>query len=432
MESFGSSVCLVSPLTLSAATFNKTVSCKIDNNSSYNSNTKMIAPSPVSPASVASASRSPSPPQQHNVTTSRIRVANICCSGEERMIRSSLASVVGIHRIDVNIVGRYAVIQHCNCERCAPVARIVDVLNARKLGASIFETIQHEDNDTNSDQSSSVVAKYGPIVHSVMVGLLLVTGALMSHYQNHSPAIVDMVFVACIIVGGTPVCQEAITSLTRCHVDIHVLMLVATVGALASGDYVDAALLITLFCAAETIESVVLDRVRSAVDSVSANKLPKKAFLANTGKAVDASLLVIGDLICVKAGEIILADGQVISGEGVVDESALTGEACPVAKRFGDRVYSGTLLQNGYIEVKVDTALEDRTIQQLRRAVMDVQADKGEIGRLVDRLAVYWTPFVLIVAISVVLIGGIITNNWDKYYHEVNICFCSCYSICKY
>jgi cation transport ATPase len=67
--------------------------------------------------------------------------------------------------------------------------------------------------------------------------------------------------------------------------------------------------------------------------------------------------------------------------------------------------------------------LEDRTIQQLRRAVMDVQADKGEIGRLVDRLAVYWTPFVLIVAISVVLIGGIITNNWDKYYHEVNIWF---------
>jgi Cd2+/Zn2+-exporting ATPase len=92
-------------------------------------------------------------------------------------------------------------------------------------------------------------------------------------------------------------------------------------------EYLDASLLMSLFISAEMLEEIVMYRVRRAIrSSNSSTSVPKRALLAS-GKSVNVETLRIGDVICVRAGDMIQADGVVVKGEGVVDESALTGNA---------------------------------------------------------------------------------------------------------
>ena len=102
-------------------------------------------------------------------------------------------------------------------------------------------------------------------------------------------------------------------------------------------------------------------------------------------------------------------------GEGVVDESALTGESLPIHKKLGSKVLSGTVVQNGFMEIVLDSDYLGSTMNKLNQEVLDVQADRGEYAKLVDRFSVFWTPGVIIGTIIFVVIGGSITLEWNNY-----------------
>jgi Cd2+/Zn2+-exporting ATPase len=144
-------------------------------------------------------------------------------------------------------------------------------------------------------------------------------------------------------------------------------MLLAISGASLSQDYFDGSLIVTLFLLAELIETIVMFRVRKAVQLSSVGIIPSYTYLID-GSKIAIYDIKIGDILPVRAGEMILADGRVIKGECIVDESALTGESIPIQKNITDIVKSGTILQNGYIELRVSVASKDSTLQ--RQAVM--------------------------------------------------------------
>ena len=194
------------------------------------------------------------------------------------------------------------------------------------------------------------------------------------------------------------------------------LIIVAIAGALASAEYLDACLVVALFIASSLVEDVVMMHVRQAVKST-AGSMAKTASLAS-GKSIPVDDLKIGDVIAARAGDMILADGIVIKGEGVVDESALTGEAVPIGKKKGMRVTSGTVVTNGYVEIQIDTEIGDSTLRKLNQAVQDVQADKGDYARLVDTFSLYWTPGVLISTILFIVIGGGVSGEWKTYVNQ--------------
>jgi Cd2+/Zn2+-exporting ATPase len=252
----------------------------------------------------------------------------------------------------------------------------------------------------------------------LLVGILFVIGVILQRAIPGSlPPLV--IFLLSTSLGLLPVLHAAFISLCRYSLDIHILMVMAVAGAIVDKEYLDASLLMSLFIGAEMIEEVVMQRVRKAI-KITSGSIPKKAVLTS-GKSVNVDELRVGDSIAVRAGEMIQADGVVSKGDGVVDESALTGEAAPVSKKKGDRTSSGTVVQNGYLEILVDTAIENSTMRKLNQAVMDVQADKGVYGRIVDKIAMYWTPGVLICATAIAAIGGGVTNEWDKYIDKVRI-----------
>ena len=346
----------------------------------------------------------------HSSQVTRVRVNNLCCSGEEKLIRSCLENLKGIEDIAINIVGRYAVVKHCPVVCCAPADRIVEILNEKYLGASIQE-VGGEDGDLEEE------SKILEILHVSLVAALFLIGLILD-FVHEDESEVRWLYIASVIVGIWPLLYSAVIAVfVRYTVDIHVLMIIAIVGATSSGDYFDGSLVVALFLGAELIEQVVLSYVRKAVQLSSAGAIPKFAFLVD-GSKVPTEEIQQDMVICARAGEMILADGAVVKGEAVVDESALSGECVPIHKGVGDEVRSGTIVQNGYVEVRAAKAAAQSTLQQLRQEVQDVQADRGKYARMVDEFALYWTPAVLIAAAAYVIGVGLTKEIWSEAAHR--------------
>lgn len=346
----------------------------------------------------------------HIIHVTRIRVNNLCCSGEEKLIRTSLETLKGIENIAVNIIGRYAVIKHCQESCCAPSERIIQILNDKYLGASIQEVADED----GSEEEFRINPYEG--AHVLLVFLLFAVGLILHFEHIETPCM--WLYIASIVLGIGPILYSACISLFIRHsLDIHVLMVIAIVGAVASEDYFDGSLVVALFLGAEFIEQVVMLKVRKAVKSSSAGAIPSKASLVD-GTTVKVENIVVDMVLAVRAGDMIMADGVVQKGEGVVDESALTGEAVPIQKGPGSEVKSGTIVQNGFLEVKVTSASAESTLQRLRQEVHDVQADRGRYAQLVDQLSLFWTPTVLVAAAIFVLVSGGVLKNWDIAVHR--------------
>ena len=343
----------------------------------------------------------------HAVQVSRIRVANLCCAGEERIILKSLTNVHGIQNVSVNVIGRYAIVKHCPVHTCcASVDKIITILNDQRLGASIFEINNEDESNTETpfDISKGFQALF--VWACFAIGL-----ALEKNLHLFIPSVT--IFAVGTAVGIIPILQGAYLSAIRQNLDINILILIALIAAFVIAEYSDPPLMIALYLSADLLERTIMTWIRNNV-KINPVGLPKKAILKN-GKSIPIEELKLKDIICVRAGEMIPADGLVIYGECSVDESSLTGEAAAVKKNKGSRAYSGSILQNGYIEISIDTEFQNSSINKLTQAISDVQAEKGFYGSMVDLFASYWTPTILIVAFFLVIIGGGVSGNWHYY-----------------
>jgi Cd2+/Zn2+-exporting ATPase len=357
------------------------------------------------------ASCDPSSPVAHAIQVTRFRVANLCCAGEEKIIREALAKMTGVEHVAVNVVGRYAVVKHCPVECCAPSAEIMKVLNDLRLGVSIHDVGDHDEDDKGGIWLAECNLTS---LHVATVFALFIAGlGTYLHHSTHEES--KWVFIASMVLGMPPIVKDACVSIfVRGCIDIHLLMVVAISGAIAGKEYFDGSLVVALFLTAELIEGMVMRYVQRAVRTSSASAMPKKAYLVS-GKSVNVADLQIGDLVAIRAGEMVVCDGVVTKGEGVLDESSLTGESVPITKKVGSSVLSGTVVQNGYLEIKLEKSPQDSTFRRLQQAVEDVQADKGEYAKLVDSFSQYWTPLVLVTTFLLVVVGGAVSRNWWSY-----------------
>ncbi len=355
---------------------------------------------------------------KHESQSTRIRIANLCCAGEERIIRNSLDNYHGVESVSVNILGRYIVVKHCPANCCAPADKIVDILNKQRLGASVQEALgQEEEGDTFEAFLKENLYRW---IYVTLLILILIAGSAcqdaLEKEEKHEFFISSTVLYAIgIFLGIIPVIQGAWIAIQRCTIDIHVLILVAVIGALASAEYFDACIAVTLFILAEVVEEIALQKVRSVVKLGVGLGRPSNFVFLPDGSKKALEKVVVNDIVCCRAGDSVPIDGVVSKGECVVNESALTGESMPVSKTVGSQVQSGTIVQNGYVEVRVTVPVEEGTYQKLQKTVDLLQTDRGQYAKLVDRFAVYWTPTVISFCVLLVVIGGGITKDWHKF-----------------
>lgn len=181
-----------------------------------------------------------------------------------------------------------------------------------------------------------------------------------------------------------------------------------------------AAMILTLISLGKFLEAGAKSKTSSAIKALvdlapkEANRLLDPPSLEALQEGVDLSAykeervsldqLQLGDLLIVRTGEAIPTDGRVVAGQAAVDESALTGESLPLAKRPGDQLTGATLLQSGYVCMRVEKLGEDTSLAQIIALVEEASSSKAPISRLADRVAAVFVPAVLAIALAVLII----------------------------
>ncbi|HEU5422041.1 MAG TPA: cation-translocating P-type ATPase [Nitrolancea sp.] len=223
------------------------------------------------------------------------------------------------------------------------------------------------------------------------------------------------------LIAGVPVARRGWASLRLGHqLDINVLMIIAVLGAAALGDWLEAATVVVLFSIGESLEGYTVERARRSIRSL-LSLAPSEAVLrtAHGEQRVPASAVAPGDLVIVRPGERVPADGVVASGVSAVDQAPITGESVPVEKAPGDEVFAGTVNGAGVLEVRASRPASDSTLARIIHLVEEAQARRAPTQRLVDAFARRYTPAVVAGAVLLALAPPLLFGgDWSSWLYR--------------
>jgi len=213
--------------------------------------------------------------------------------------------------------------------------------------------------------------------------------------------------IASLILGGYPIVKSAIKTLLIPDLNVDTLVSIAAISATAVGAYREAATVIFIMLLGEFLEGVTVGKTRKAIASL-IQLSPKTAWVRRDEKEVQVPIEQVktNEVVIVKPGERIPVDGKIISGCGSVNQSTLTGESIPVEKDVGDRVYCGTFNESGSCEIEATQVAEDTKLAQIKRLILEAQAEKSPIQRMMDRFSRYFIPAIILIAAATFLITG--------------------------
>ncbi|WP_103504131.1 MULTISPECIES: cation-translocating P-type ATPase [unclassified Streptomyces] len=214
--------------------------------------------------------------------------------------------------------------------------------------------------------------------------------------------------LAAMIAGATTFVPGALRGLRNGQLGVGLLMTIAAVGAVALGEYAEAATLALLFSIAEGLEGYAVARtqhgLRALLDLVPATATVRRS---GTEQQVAAAGLRVGDVLLVKPGERIATDGVVTAGRSAIDTSVVTGESMPSEAGPGAEVFAGCVNGAGALEITVTSTVGDNSLARLVHIVHEAQERKGTSQRLAQRFARPLVPGVLVLAALVAVLGGL-------------------------
>ena len=209
-------------------------------------------------------------------------------------------------------------------------------------------------------------------------------------------------YLACYGAGGWEPALAGMRALRRPSLDVDLLMIVAAIGAAGIGQVLDGGLLIVIFATSGALEAFLTQRTADSVRSL-LDLAPERAtrMSADGEQIVDTASLTVGDVILVRPGERIGADGQVVSGASDVDQASITGEPLPVVKQPGDEVFAGTLNGTGVLRVRVDRAAADTVVARIVAMVEEASATKAKAQLFIERVEQYYSIGVVAATLAV-------------------------------
>ncbi|MGB3414692.1 MAG: HAD-IC family P-type ATPase, partial [Microbacteriaceae bacterium] len=210
----------------------------------------------------------------------------------------------------------------------------------------------------------------------------------------------DAVLIVASVLAGFPILLRAIQALLMKAFSIDLLVIVAVIGALIIGEYVESSVVAFLFLFGAWLEARTLERTRASLRAL-VELAPTQATVVRDGERVlvDADDVELGETVVITNGERIAADGVVASGVAEVSEASITGESVPVQKTVGDRVFAGTIAESGFLTIVADRVGSDTTFSRIIELVEEAQESKTKRQRFLDRFAQFYTPAIVVLAI---------------------------------
>lgn len=206
-------------------------------------------------------------------------------------------------------------------------------------------------------------------------------------------------------------------------IDEYLLITMAVIGAFIvasisknTHDYFEAIMVAMLFQIGQLVEAIATNKSKEAISTAISTRV-EVAFLCvdDAIKEVSPDSLKVGDVVMVKSGDLIPVDGKMISGEGLVDTSSLTGEFVPIKASVNDHLYAGCLLKEGTIYLEVEKEYKDSAVARIEELIANSGAKKSKAEEFVTKFARWYTPTILLISILIGVIGGAITQSWNEW-----------------
>ncbi len=228
---------------------------------------------------------------------------------------------------------------------------------------------------------------------------LLVTGDLLPEHDKYVPPGAQVLFLLATFIGVIPIAKEGIGALLQKKLDAELLVAIAVIGAVSIQEFFAAGEVVFIMLLGEMLESYTVDRARSAISKLMA-LTPETARVRRDGQDIEIPTgeVLVGDIVIVRPGEKIPVDGSLISGSGVVNQAAITGESMPVDKGVGDEVFAGTFNTAGAFVLRAERVGEDSTLARITKLVEEAQQRDAPVQRVIDRYATFAVPLMFLTA----------------------------------
>ena len=335
----------------------------------------------------------------------RFRVGGMDCAACAATVAKVVEAVDGVETAEVSI-GNGTM----RVEGSAPAEAIQEAVRRVGYSAQLASSLRGPSVPfwRQSARTFSTTMAIGTLIAAVVASLTTLPDEVSS-----------MLFLLTLALGGWGIVISAVAAMRQRTLDMNVLMALASIGALAIGDYAEAAWVIVLFAVGNALEELALERSRRSVESLR-ELAPSTANVIAGGEEIPTPVAEIrtGSSIVIRPGERLPLDGEVISGASSVDESTLTGESVPVDKAVGASVFAGTLNVAGSFTMRSTSGSEDSTLAQVTSLVSDAQGSRAPSERFVDRFARIYTPIVLLAAVLVAVIPTLAGGSFDEWFYR--------------
>jgi Cd2+/Zn2+-exporting ATPase len=251
------------------------------------------------------------------------------------------------------------------------------------------------------------------------IATLLWIAAFAVGHLTPNESISIALYVGAIVVGGTSIARAGIASLRALRFDMNVLMSISVVGAALLGEWSEAGIVVVLFTIGTTLQSVTFDRTRRALREL-LDLAPEEANVVRDGveMTVAASSLAVGDVVVVRPGDRLPADGEILEGRSALTQAAITGESMPADKGPGDPVFAGTINGSGTLSVRVSALSSESMLARIVHLVEEAQGSKAPSQQLVDRFAAIYTPLVVAIAGTLAVGGYLLTDDGSDWLYR--------------
>lgn len=232
---------------------------------------------------------------------------------------------------------------------------------------------------------------------------LLILIAYSGKYLLNSYFLWAFALLLATFIGLVSIAFQAVQALKFKQVSIELLVSIAVIAALFIQEYEESAIVTFLFAFGAFLEKKTLEKTRSSIKSLT--EITPSTALRISGEVIDIDDVKINDELLVKTGAQIPVDGSIYEGAGFVNESSISGESAEIKKGVGDKVFAGTLLENGSLLIQAEKVGEDTTFGKIIELVEEAQDTKSSAEKFIDRFAKYYTPSVLVLSFLIFIVS---------------------------
>ena len=326
--------------------------------------------------------------------TIEVSIAGMDCAECTQHVQHAITSLNGIKKVDVFLSSEKAIIQ-----LDPSLVKMTDIQAAVKnAGYSVPEEKTERTQEAALGNFSRRIFTVLGLVFGAVI-LLIVAGEWLGLLDGLTKLIPFPVGVGLVLLGGAPIFLKVIRATLQRQVISHTLMSIGALAAILVGEWTTAMVVVFFMHIGSFTEKLTAEGARRAVKDLT-TMAPQTARVETNNEEIEVPIIDvrIDDTVVVRPGEKIPVDGQVVYGQGAIDQSSVTGESMPVEALTGSHVFAATILKRGSLKVRTQAVGSQSTFGKVIKMVEEAEMHRADVQQFADKFSAYYLPIVLSIA----------------------------------